>query len=283
MIAHFFDIETILKSDSKVWVIDKNKPNNPIIKIDRSDFNLIKRGIYKSQSNRIDFAGDIYWLPNELFDTLKVRCKVRRCDLGNLAFSMQEFMNKDVIETIDYELKLENILHIKNTNDDIYFICSENNKSNYEKIIKKIENKLEDNGLFIKKYYFISDSFFERDYDEISYKKVRLLVQHLLGFKTDGDKFIDEPVTKYDDIYFYDDDLNTIKLATDCNDLLHIMLGNTDNNTVKLQIKELLKYSHNILYVNQVTTNKLRRFISTKVKLEYNNLIKAFERFNWKK
>jgi len=283
MIAHFFDIETILKSDSKVWIIDKSVPNNPIMRISKNDFNLIKNGIYKSQGNRVDFSSDVYWLPIDIFEAIKVKCKINKCDLGNLAFSMQEFMNKDVIDTIDYDLRLDNILHIKNLNDDIYFICSENNKANYEKIIKKIEKKLEENGLSIKKYYFISETFFDRDNDNISYKKVRLIIQHLIGFKSDGDKFTDEEVKKYDDIHFYDDDLNTIQLAIDCNDLLHILLSNTDNNTVKLRIKDIIKDGYNVLYVNQVTENKLRRFIKTKVKLEYQNLIKLFERFKHRK
>ena len=57
MKAHFFDIETILVMDSKVWIVDKFSPKVPIIKISKSDFNLIKNGIYKSQNNSIYFGG----------------------------------------------------------------------------------------------------------------------------------------------------------------------------------------------------------------------------------
>ena len=30
MKAHFFDLDTILRIDNKVWIIDKKNPNNPI-------------------------------------------------------------------------------------------------------------------------------------------------------------------------------------------------------------------------------------------------------------
>ena len=134
MKAHFFDIETILVMNSKVWIVDKSNPKVPIMKISKSDFNLIKSGIYKSQNNSIYFGGATYWIPEKLMNTLKVKCKNLKIDITKLIFSMQEYMNPEIIE---------NLQHLKNTTDEIYFICSKNTKNNYEKIIKKIEEKLE--------------------------------------------------------------------------------------------------------------------------------------------
>ena len=219
MKAHFFDIETILVMNSKVWIVDKSNPKVPIMKISKSDFNLIKSGIYKSQNNSIYFGGATYWIPENLMNTLKVKCKNLKIDITKLIFSMQEYMNPDIIETLDYDINIENLQHLKNTTDDIYFICSKNTKNNYEKIIKKIEEKLEKIGLIVKKYYFISETFYNRDLDDVAHKKVRLLLQHLIGMKTEGDKFIEEELEKYDEIEVYEDDENTISLAIDCNKL----------------------------------------------------------------
>jgi hypothetical protein len=281
MKAHFFDIETILVMDSKVWIVDKFNPKVPIIKISKSDFNLIKNGIYKSQNNSIYFGGSTYWIPEELMNTIKIKCKNLKINITNLMFSMQEYMNPDIIETLDYDINIENLAHLKNTTDDIYFICSKNTKNNYEKIIKKIEKNLEKIGLFVKKYYFISDTFYNRDQDEVAHKKVRLLIQHLIGMKTEGDKFIEEELQKYDEVEFYEDDENTISLAIDGNKLLQLIIDNSESS-IKSSIKELLK-SETILYVNQVSPNKIKRFSKTKVLLEYHNLIRTFERFNFKK
>jgi hypothetical protein len=281
MKAHFFDIETILVMNSKVWIVDKTNPKVPIIKISQSDFNLVKSGIYKSQDNSIYFGGSIYWLPDSLMNNIKIKCKNLKIDITNLIFSMQEYMNPEVIDSLDYDINIDNLVHLKNTTDDIYFICSKNTKSNYEKIIKKIEEKLEKIGLLVKKYYFISDTFYDRDLDEVAHKKVRLLLQHLIGLKTDGDKFIDEELQKYDEIEFYEDDEKTISLSIGCNQLLQLIIQNSESD-IKLKIKDLLK-SKTILYVNYVSPNKVKRFTKTKVLIGYHNLIKTFEKFNWKK
>lgn len=281
MKAHFFDIETILVMSNKVWIVDKTNPKVPIIKISQSDFNLIKSGIYKSRDNSIYFGGSTYWLPDTLMNDIKIKCKNLKINITNLIFSMQEYMNPEVIDSLDYDINVENIQHLKNTTDDIYFICSKNTKKNYEKIIKKIEEKLEKIGLSIKKYYFISDTFYNRDLDEVSHKKVRLLLQHLIGMKTDADRFTEEELPKYDSIEFYEDDENTISLAIDCNKLLQLIIDNSEN-TLKSKIKDFLK-SETVLYVNFVSPNKVKRFSKTKVVVEYHNLIKTFEKFNWKK
>ena len=195
---------------------------------------------------------------------------------------MKEFLDDELIDTMNYDINLENILHLKNTTDSIYFICSENTKSNYEKFIKKIEKKLEDNGLFIKKYYFISETFYSRDTDEIAYKKIRLLLQHLIGIKSEVDKFIDQEVDCYDEVNFYDTDEVSIKLATDANDLLQLLISNSANE-IKDDIKLKLKDDNKTLIVNLVTPNKVNKFLTTKVRIEYHNLIKTFEKFNWRK
>jgi hypothetical protein len=281
MRAHFFDIDTLLVSDAKVWIVDKKSPNIPIMKISQSEFNLIKNGIYRNQNNSLNFSGVTYWLPEDLVNTLKIKAKNYRSDFSSLGFSMQEFMNKELIENIDYSINFENIMHLKNTDDDIYFICSKNTKRNYELMISKIEDKLRDNGLNIKSYYFISETFYNRNNDSISHKKVRLLLQHLIGYKTDGDKFVDEKITKYDEVFFYDDEDSVIKLASDVNKFLMTLLSNTDSS-IKDIIKKEIKEKEHILYVNKVTFNKVNKFVTTKVLLETGNLIKTFENFKFK-
>jgi hypothetical protein len=281
MKAHFFNLDTILITNNKVWIVDKTIPNIPIMKITQSDFNLIKKGIYKSQRNSINFSGQTYWLPTDLFEKLKIKAKNNKTDVSNLAFSLQEFMNKELIENLEYDINLENILHLKNTDDDIYVICSKNTKRNYELMISKIEDKLKENGLIIRKFYFISETFYNKVSDDIAHKKVRLLLQHIVGLKTEGDKFTEEKLDQYDELFFYDDEENVIKLAKESNKLLTVLLSKTD---IKLKeiIKEDLKSKNHTLYVNLITGNKVNRFITTKVDIQFSNLITVFESFKWR-
>jgi hypothetical protein len=281
MIAHFFDIESVLVNNGKVWISDKYNLNKYIMRLNQSDFNLIRKGIYKPQGNKVNLGGTDYWFPNDLFDELKLKCKLNKANITTLSFSMREFLDEELIDSMNYDINLDNILHLKNATDSIYFICSENTKENYEKFIKKIEKKLEDNGLVIKKYYFISETFYSRNTDEIAYKKVRLLLQHLIGLKTEGDKFIDEELDCYDVINFYDTDEVAIKLAINVNDLLQLIISNSPKE-LKENIKMALKDDKELI-VNQVTANKVNKFSTTKVKIEYHNLIKTFEKFNWRK
>lgn len=276
--AFFFDINTLITTNSKVWIVDRDKPNKPILRIPKSDFNLIKKGVYKKDNIKFEMQDESYWISKDLFDQIKIKSKNQNLNISKLAFSMQEFMNKDIIENNDFTIHLENIRHLKNTSGDIYIICSKNTKNNYELIISKLEEKLKEIGLVVKSYYYISETFYNRDEDDINNKKVRLLIQHLIGMKTEGDKFTHTEITKYDVINFYDDEARVIELAKNANNVLQFLIENSED-LVKDRVKEVLKQDVCELVINQVTFNKVNLFVTSKVELQYQNVIKKFESF----
>jgi len=278
MNAHFIDIDIILNTDSKPWIIDKSNPNIPIMKMETSDFDLFKSGILRSQNNKISFNGKDFWLSNDFMNKLKIKSKKNKFDISNLGISMQEFLNPDVIDNIDFKLELSLFNPIINTNDDIYIICSKNTKSNFEKQILKLEEKLEEIGLKIKKYYYISETFYNKDEDRIAYLKSKLIIQHLLGLKTDGDIFTNEEIDNYNQITFYDDDLKSIQMCRDINSVLGKLLLKTDSN-IKIIVKDKIKNDDNFLLVKEYTHNKSFKFKDYNVQLEYSNIIKSFEGF----
>lgn len=278
MIAHFFDLDILINTDSGVWIVSKTQPKEPLIRISQSEFNLIRKGIYKKFNTPVVMSGEKYWFPENLMNTLKIRCKKNNCDITNLSFSMQEYMNPEIIENLDYEILIHNFIHLKNSNDDIYIICSKSTKDSYQPIIKKLEEKMFEIGLKPKDYYFISETFYNKNSDDISHKKVRLLLQHLVGFKTSINKFTDESITKYDKVMFYDNDASVLKLATNVNSLLDIIVSNTDDS-LSTNIKNNLKTSPPYLVVNQITSNKIEPFYTKIIELKLNNFIKTFESF----
>jgi len=87
-----------------------------------------------------------------------------------------------------------------------------------------LENKLQDAGISIKKTYFLSENIYNREEDDINLTKVRLLIQHLIGLKTKGDKFTEEELEKYDIINFFDDELHVIELAKNANEVLQFLI-----------------------------------------------------------
>lgn len=280
--AHFFDLDTLIDINNKIWIVDKTKPSIPVVKISKSDFNLIKKGIFRKYNQKLTIGGSSYWLPEDLMNSIKIRCKNLKCDITGLAFSMQEFMNPSIIEEMNFDINIQNFEHLKNTRDDIYVICSKNSERNYSSIIEKLKEKLADLGLIIKNFYYLSETFYNRDKDDITHKKVRMLLQHLFGLKTDGDKFTDEEIEEYDRVYFYDNEINAVMLAKDSNKVFEFIVSNTDDN-LKSKIKDLIKSDGKVVVVRHITDNKINPFIETEVLLEWFNLKKTFESFSYKR
>jgi len=278
--CNVFDIDTILVIDSKVWIVDKTKPNIPILKISEYEFNLIKDGIYKSQDNKIYFNGKVYWLPTTLYNNIKIHAKNYKADLNNLGISIQEFLNKDIIDNTNYELRIDLLNKLlKNKTDDNYIICSKLSKRNYESIIEKVEKKLNEEGIIIKKFIFINETFYDKDADFVHYKKIEFLLRLLTGYKIQDKKFIDKQNKQYSVVNFYDIDLGTLSIYNDVNNYLKSILNKSDNG-LKEVIKENIDLIKPLLEINQLTTNKHNQIISKSVYLDYSNLFKTFESFN---
>ena len=270
----FIDLNVLLKIENQAWVVDKKNANTPILKISKSDFNLIKSGIFKSQGNKVDFNGRSYYLPTSLMNEMKIKTKSY-----NLGISLQEFMNKDLIEKMDYQINEEIISELKNNVDDIYVICSNQTKKAYETIIEKIKEEFYKNGLKIKTFYPISENFMNQNDDDIKFKKMRLLLQHLVGYKTEGDKFKDDEITRYDQIHFYDNYSETLKITKEMNNLLEFILSRTDDG-LRSVIKENVQDFRPNLWVHKENENKLNKRISDKVILNISKIVKTFENFN---
>lgn len=277
--AHFFDLDTLIHFEGQAWIVDKDNPNIPIMKISRSDFNLIESGIYRKQGNKMEFNGKTFWLPNQLMDKLRIKAKNYKANFGNLAISLQEFYNKSVIDEIKIKPNLYIISNLKNELDDIFVICSKQTKSNYQSVIEKLETELREIGLTIKNFYFINENLYLIDNDDVRFKKMRLLIQHLVGFKTDGLKFETTKLNRYDKVYFYDNELDALKISDEINNLFHMLLDGTDKG-LKDIIREDVKKSKPNLFINKVNDNNFNKLETKKVILSIDTIIKTFERFN---
>jgi hypothetical protein len=278
MNAHIFDINTLIQISGKVWIVSKRNPNTPILKIDQSDFNLIKKGVWKKTGTTLRISDTDYYITNDLFESIKIKCKKMNLNITDLSFSMQEFMNPDIIKDLDIKIIKEHLVYLKNSPDDIYIICSKNTKLNIQPTIKKLEEYLMELGLSVKNYYFISETFYNRNEDKIAHKKIKVLLQHLIGLKTNNDQFTDEEVTQYDEVFFYEDDISTIKLTKTSNDILKFLFDNSTDE-IKEKINECLNKDL-ILNLNEVTYNKVNPFKVDRIKLTINKVFKTFESFN---
>jgi hypothetical protein len=278
MKAYFVDLNCLIEIENKAWIIDKSKPNIPIMKISKEDFNLFKSAIYKPQGNKVVFNGQTFWLPNSIYSKLKVKLKNSDAGLANLAISLQEFMNRELIENLEFSLNDWMMNQLKNKTDDIYIICSKQTKSNWSSIIEKLEEKLLDEGIKIKKFYFISETFYNQNEDEIIFKKARLFLQHLVGYQTDDKLFTDVELQRYDQILFYDSAKIVLSLTADLNPILKSLLSKTGDAMSRI-VKENIDDYKPKLIVNWVSDNQINKVVTEKITLDYSNLIKSFESF----
>ncbi len=282
MKAYFVDLNCLIELDNKAWIIDKSKPNIPIMKISKEDFNLFKSAIYKSQGNKVSFNGQDFWLPDAVYSKLKVKLKNSDSGLANLAISLQEFMNKDLIENIEFSLNEWMISQLKNKVDDIYVICSKQTKSNLSSIIEKLEKKLLEEGIQIKKYYYISETFYNQNDDEVLFKKARLFIQHLVGYQTNDKIFTDVELLRYDQIISFDNSKVVLTLKSELNQILKSILSKTSDSMSRI-IKENIDDYKPKLVINWLTDNQINKVVTEKIELDYSNLIKSFESFFHKK
>lgn len=278
MNAHFIDIDTILTSNQRAWIVSKDNPRFPLLKIEIHEFNLYKSGIFKSQGNRIDFNGSIFYLPESFMNKIKTICRKNKIDISNLSISMQEFMDPDKISESNFEIDLDIFQGIINTSDKIYLIAAKNKENGYEKILKKINEKIGDIGLQITDIYYLSETFYKRQDDEISYLKVKILLQHLIGYKTDDNKFTNIEVSEFNTVYYYDNDYKPLNLSLKINEVLENFLLNSDETSSKI-IKNKIKSNEKVLCVREITPNKGQKMIERNILLLTSNLIKSFENF----
>lgn len=115
----------------------------------------------------------------------------------------------------------------------------------------------------------------------MSQKKAKILIQHTIGLKTEIDKFINEEVTQYDEVNLYDDESNCIEVCKGSNEIIRFLVSNSPDD-VKESVKSIIKEKQLLININQVTFNKINKFITTPVKIEWENVIKTFERFRYK-
>jgi hypothetical protein len=275
----FIDLNALIEIDNKAWIVDKMSANQPILKLSKSDLNLIKSGIYKNQGNKIEFNGINYYLPTNLMNKIKVKLKTNEINISNLAISLQEFMNKDVVDKLKYQINEDLVSEIKNGGEEIYIICSNQTKRSYETILENLKDEFYKNGLKIKTFYPISENFLNQTEDDIKFKKMRLLLQHLVGYKTDGDKFKDEEITRFDQIIFYDNYYEVLKMTKEINILLEYLLNRTEDGLRSVIKEDIIDYRPT-LWINKESENKMNKRTSEKVILTVPKIVKTFENFN---
>jgi hypothetical protein len=276
--AHFFDLDCLMRGQQQAWIVDKTNPSSPLLKMSRSELRLAKSGIYKNKGNKLVFNGVTYYLSDEMWSRIKVLAIKSNINFSNLVISLQEFLNPDLIEEMKFDIDLNIILNLKNNVQDLYLVCSEYTKNTYTKIIDEIIGKLKEEGIVVTGFYFLNENFINQDSDQNQFKKIRLLLQHLLGYKSDDKKFVDTEITKYEIVHYYDESIHTLNIPLLANDVLQMMMNKTDKGLSDV-IKDDMIDDTPVMYIHKVQNNEYNPIITKKIKLSLSNVVRKFESF----
>lgn len=259
MIANFLDIDyTIWDNDAKWWIIDKNNPNKYIIRISKTEAELIKSGFYKNEELPIYYNGIEGYLSNDIFNKLHKYKKISLQDIGisNREYFSDKLIKKQINNFVTHIDKFDILKDKEN-----YLITQRGNKKGHEKLLNKLKEKIN-----IENEYFLSDNKTHNFTGSIIEKKMLTFLMHLIGYEISNNKFEPLLVKKYKKINYYTDLVDIVEL-TFINDLL-INIYNNSPEFIKSKIKSYLELNDVYLIINVVTSNEYNPFVKKEIKIE---------------
>ena len=272
--CHLFDLDnTLWEIDRKVWVIDKRYPSEPIFKIEESDFNLIKGGVFKSYGNKVTYSGKKYYIDNEM----RERVENLKVPMLNIGFSLIEYRDEDTIKSLDVNINEKLIYSLRNKVDDIYVI-SDNSIDKYQKQKKVLEKSLNKFGHNVKEYYIVTEDISDNNEDSITWTKGLIILKKLIGLNIKDSKFIDEASDYYNSVNYYESNEWVIKHIEQINKQLNKIYHNSDDN-VKSKVMERFSGEDITLNIMEVTNNFMNNIIVKKVEINRPSNIMLFESF----
>lgn len=259
---HFFDLDDTLWSiDGKSWIIQKDKPNSPLIKLNKLQLTEILNGVYKKQDNSIEYNGKMYWISDNMLEI--INRKNKNLELKDIGLSFIEYTNPDYYKKIHFFI--ENIRHlIGKENIDIGILSARHDVDNDNIVLKSLKNELENIGLEIHKFYYVSDFFENRNTNKVNCDKTKILLEHLTGYHIEDNYFLPIKQNFYQKVHFYDDELQNINMSNNIQSYLDEYLRHTDDEIFN-KIKNRIIEKKPILYTHLITNNKLNRFKTTKI------------------
>jgi len=262
----FFDLDnTLWYIRSDVWVIDKNKPSDPILKISPIEFALIKNGVYVKDDILVEYNNEKFFISRDMME--RIQRKSKNIRLGNIGISYVEFFDDDILNKKDVQLLLNNIKHLIGKDVEIGVLTARSDRKKHANLLNKLRIKLKEYGLEINKIYFVSESIRAiGHFDKVVYDKNKVLLEHLIGLTIENNKFLPIKKEAYNKVYFYDDVKSNILNSNNLQEYFDFLVRNSDDECIEF-INNRLKNNMVILVNNLVTNNELNPFETTIIKL----------------
>jgi hypothetical protein len=278
---HFFDLDnTLWNIECQAWVILKDNPKKYLLRLPYLELSNILTGVYKKEDNAINYNGNQYWISDEM---IKKIFKNKEVNLDILGLSFIEFTNPEYFNKM--KIFVDNIRHIFGEKCEFGIISGRYSVDNDQYLLIALKKELKKYGIEISKFYYLSKKF-KNITDKISYDKMKVLLENLVGFHINDDHFVPIKQDFYNNVYFYDDEYQNINVAEDIQEQLDLYLSNTEDDVYNIII-DRIKLDKPKLHTNLISNNSLNRFktniIELREPLKYSIKIENYNGFINKK
>ena len=278
---HLYDLDfTLWRTPSKLAVIDKEEPWKVIYRIPADNIAMMK-SYYQKEGLEVNYNGKTWYLNEDMWSDIK-RVIGKDITLEDIGISDREWTDEEILENqiSKTEYLLENLNHLKGEKFDIGFLTARGRKKahvdNINHLKEKVTMKLKTP---VSKVYFVNDIDDNRNVDVSSLRKAKIVLEHLVGYKIKGSKFVNLKQDTYERVFFYDDLKENIEQASGLQFLLEKLLVRTDKE-IKESILNRIKRMDLFYVVNEITSNKLNPFLKYERKLLPPNNVKLFEDYD---
>jgi len=261
-IINFFDLDGVLwNTKSKIWIVDKEDPSKPIIRLDKKESSNILLGLYFKENLKIEYNGEEYFISEKLLNKIS---KKKRIAIERLGLSWIEFYDKKYLDKTNVSFLIDNITHLRNENNIICVLTGRAYQNRHGNLLNKLRKTLLDIGIEIYKVYFVSKKFYFKHNEEISLNKSHVLLEHMLGIKIEDGKFIPQKQDWYSEVHFYDDNKMNIDYANDIQVLFERIMKKSDDELFLTKINRI-KNNNIKLVTHLVTGNDTNKFVSREI------------------
>ena len=263
-VLNFFDLDGVLwESKTKIWVIDKEDPSKPIIRLTSMEMTDILLGVHFKDKLKIEYNQKTYYISNKLFNKIR---KKKNIAIERLGLSYIEYTNPTYLNNTKIEIILDNIRHLKPENNLFCILTGRAYQHRHSKMLNFLREKLLDININLFKIYFVGKRVTIEHTEQISLDKAHVLLEHLIGVKIEDGKFVSKKQDWYSDIHFYDDNQMNIDYAIDIQTIFERVMKKTEDE-LYITILTRLKDNELSLTAHLVTNNDVNRFKSKTVTL----------------
>lgn len=268
-IAHAFDLDsTDWSANAMWWVVDKECPDKPIIKVSADEGRLIMQGFYKKQNLAIKYNGQDGWLSPGVSDRIQ---RKRKLPLSQIGLSMREFYTEmDPLSKAHKIAETVKAVKLSPEHDHLIVLLTNfpgDNKALLAELRSELE-KLPDGVTITIRLQCNAGRQLTTLTAAASLKHTVEVLELVVGLTVAKDRFVPVEATKCDLVKFYTDDSAMIESLKGANTLFRSFVSRTDA-TLKDEVRKNLVDSPGVIRIMQFTTNLLNNFASTDIEVFY--------------